>query len=76
MCDIRGRWTPVNPDCRGYADLFQCSICGCNVHLGTFEKDCDYYYCPWCGNVIDDTMEVVDNANDKGERSKWITTLE
>lgn len=40
---------PVEPDCRSYTDRFECTGCGCIVHIGTYEKECDYEFCPYCG---------------------------
>lgn len=57
-----GRWIPVKPDSRGYTDEFDCSVCGGSVHLGFYAKECDYIYCPWCGNFMEDTDEVSGNA--------------
>lgn len=45
----RVRLNPVEPDCRGYTDRFECTGCGCIVHIGTYEKECDYDFCPYCG---------------------------
>lgn len=55
-----GVWSRVNADSRGYADIFKCSNCGSYVHLGTFEKECDYPYCPWCRAEMVDSIEESD----------------
>ena len=45
----RVRLIPVEPDCRSYTDRFECTGCGCIVHIGTYEQECDYEFCPYCG---------------------------
>ena len=47
-------WIPVEPDKRGYTNLFECPNCGSFVNIGTYYKECDYDYCPYCGSYIED----------------------
>lgn len=48
-----GRWIPFMPDCRGYTEEFECSLCKNMTYLHCCEKDCDYEYCPNCGSKMD-----------------------
>lgn len=48
-----GRWIPFMPDCRGYTEEFECSLCNNMTYLHYCEKDCDYEYCPNCGAKMD-----------------------
>lgn len=45
---------PQNEDSRGYADIFKCTYCGCNVvksyHIRVAQFD--YNYCPYCGRPV------------------------
>ena len=40
-------------DCRGYTDLFICGKCGTYIHTPLLTKNCEYNYCPWCGNRLE-----------------------
>lgn len=51
-------WIPVEPDTRGYTNQFECPHCGSFVHLGAYEKECDYDYCPYCGSYVEDGEQV------------------
>lgn len=42
-------WNPINPDRRMTANAFECNKCKRNVYFGTYQRECDYDYCPWCG---------------------------
>lgn len=44
----KGKWIPMNPDCRGYSDYFKCSICGAYIYPRSAEKELDYNGCPYC----------------------------
>ena len=46
------RLVPVDADCRGYTDLFECIACGAVSHIGCAEKVCDSEFCPYCGKPI------------------------
>ena len=48
----RGRCIPFMPDCRGYTEEFECSLCKNMTYLHYCEKDCDYEYCPHCGKKM------------------------
>lgn len=48
-----GRWIPFMPDCRGYTEEFECSLCKNMTYLHCCEKYCDYEYCPNCGEKMD-----------------------
>lgn len=43
------RFIPVNPESRGYANLYQCEHCGCWIPAGYYMRVLDYNFCPWCG---------------------------
>ena len=40
-------------DCRGYTDLFICGKCGTYIQTPLLTKNCEYNYCPWCGNRLE-----------------------
>ena len=42
-------WNPVNPDRGMNANAFECNKCKRLVHFGSFVRECDYDFCPWCG---------------------------
>ena len=45
---------PLNPDNRGYTDIFKCDKCG--AYINTPYNNCiDYRYCPYCGEKVGDT---------------------
>ena len=59
MDDRQGLWVAYMPDIRGYTDEFMCSNCGAIISIGTYEKECNYSYCPCCGcDMIDNAGEV------------------
>lgn len=39
---------PINQDCRGYTDQYECIKCKAYIYLPCLEKQCDYNYCPYC----------------------------
>jgi len=43
-----GKWVAVNPDERGFADIFACSCCEKRVYLAFYDRECDYDFCPRC----------------------------
>ena len=45
----QAKWIKVDPESRGYAEIYQCSNCLTNVQLSYWDKECDYGYCPNCG---------------------------
>lgn len=42
-------WNPVDPDRRGYSNVFECNECGGRVYYTYWVEECDYNFCPWCG---------------------------
>lgn len=58
---VDSHWFRVNPD-RGRSDVYQCANCGCRVHLGTFDTDCDYDYCPTCAAVMSMPTEDMNDS--------------
>ena len=44
----------VDPDSRGYALGFKCSRCGAISCMYIPMKECDYEYCPYCGEKVDE----------------------
>lgn len=42
-------WDPVDPDRRGYSNVFECNECGGRVYYTYWVEECDYNFCPWCG---------------------------
>lgn len=49
---LKVRMLPVNPDVRGYTNLFECSKCHGVAHLGEYTKEYEYDYCPNCGKEV------------------------
>lgn len=47
----------VDPDSRGYAFGFMCSRCDAISWMYIPMKECDYEYCPYCGEKADDEHE-------------------
>lgn len=48
-----GKWTPVEPDSRGFTFRFTCSVCGGYTTYYEDANGCDYDYCPNCGAKMD-----------------------
>ncbi len=46
-------WVAFMPDLRGYTNEFMCSNCGAITTMGSYAKECDYTYCPYCGVEMD-----------------------
>lgn len=56
------RMIPIKPDTRGYTDKFECSECKYVFYFGYFDTDCDYNYCPYCGEpVVDEDQNEKEN---------------
>ena len=53
MEEKHGYFKPMNTDCRGYTDQFECSCCRTYVYVSFVTKECDYNYCPNCGAIMD-----------------------
>jgi len=44
-----GSWKPVNPDCRGYTEQFECTNCGRIINTSySMKRFDDYDHCPFC----------------------------
>lgn len=43
---------PVDPDCRGYTNCFECTNCKSLIYTYTFQTDIDYNCCPYCMAVV------------------------
>lgn len=43
-----GQWIPVNPDSRGYTEIFECSCCKERIYRDHCMKRNDYPNCPYC----------------------------
>ena len=48
-----GKWTPVEPDTRGFTFKFTCSVCGGYTTYYEDANGCDYDFCPNCGAKMD-----------------------
>lgn len=49
------RMIPLEPDCRGYTDVFICTNCHQHIHLGLIQKEYSGSFCLECGaEVMDD----------------------
>ena len=45
---------PLEPDCRGYTDVFICTNCHQHIHLGLIRKEYSGNYCLECGAEVED----------------------
>lgn len=43
------RMIPLEPDCRGYTDVFICTHCHQHIHLGFIRKEYSGNFCIECG---------------------------
>ena len=50
----RCKMIPLEPDCRGYADVFICTNCHQHIHLGFIRKEYSGNYCLECGAEVED----------------------
>lgn len=49
-----GLWKPMNGDFeRAYTNQFLCTVCKRYTYLHTFQRECEYDYCPYCGAKMD-----------------------
>lgn len=48
------RMIPLEPDCRGYTDVFICTNCHQHIHLGFIKKEYSGSYCLECGAEVKD----------------------
>lgn len=58
---------PLEPDCRGYTDVFICTNCHHHIHLGFIRKEYSGSYCLECGAKVKDgdTDNNVRNLTDE-----------
>lgn len=50
----RCRMIPLEPDCRGWTDVFICTNCHQHIHLGLIRKEYSGSYCLECGAEVKD----------------------
>ena len=64
------RMIPLEPDCRGYTDVFICINCHQHIHLGFIRKEYSGSYCLECGAKVRDgnTEGKVNELNIKVNR--------
>lgn len=48
------RMIPLEPDCRGYTDMFICTNCHQHIHLGFIQKEYSGSFCLECGAEVKD----------------------
>jgi hypothetical protein len=48
------RMIPLEPDCRGYTDVFICTNCHQHIHLGFIRQEYSGSYCLECGAEVKD----------------------
>lgn len=53
----RCRMIPLEPDCRGYTDVFICTNCHQHIHLGFIRKEYSGSFCLECGAKVMDGDE-------------------
>lgn len=51
------RMIPLEPDCRGYTDVFICMNCHQHIHLGFIRKEYSGSFCLECGAKVMDGDE-------------------
>lgn len=44
----QGEWILIEPDCRGYTEIFECSCCKERIYRDHCMKRNDYPNCPYC----------------------------
>lgn len=47
------RMIPLEPDCRGYTDVFICTHCHQHIHLGFIRKEYRGNFCIECGADVE-----------------------
>lgn len=57
----RGKWIKINPETRGYAEFYRCSVCLYNIQLPYWDNECDFDYCPNCGARMEAGNEQTTN---------------
>lgn len=48
------RMIPLEPDCRGYTDVFICTNCHQHIHLGFIRQEYSGSFCLECGAEVTD----------------------
>jgi hypothetical protein len=48
------RMIPLEPDCRGYTDVFICTNCHQHIHLGFIRQEYSGSFCLECGAEVMD----------------------
>lgn len=46
------RFLPVEPDEKGYTNIFKCSCCKRKVAVTPPKRTLDYEYCPYCKREV------------------------
>lgn len=52
---------PVDPDNRGYTNVFECNNCHSLITTYDYPRMLDYSYCPYCGMKDDMKTECEEN---------------
>ena len=55
------RMIPLEPDCRGYTDVFICTNCHQHIHLGFIRKEYSGSFCLECGAEVKDGERIENN---------------
>lgn len=50
--DAMPHMMPIDPDCRGLTDMWECPFCGTRIHLGSATKKYEYDFCANCGHSV------------------------
>lgn len=50
----RCRMIPIEPDLRGYTNLFACTNCHTYIHYGRYKKEYEDNYCSNCGAEVEE----------------------
>lgn len=54
---------PLEPDCRGYTDVFICTNCHQHIHLGFIRKEYSGSYCIECGAEVIDENSISERCS-------------
>ena len=56
---------PVDPDNRGYTDVFECNNCHSLITTYDYPRMLDYNYCPYCGMECEENEKNMERKADE-----------
>lgn len=51
---------PVDPDKRGYTNVFECNNCHSLITTYDYPRMLDYSYCPYCGTECEENEKIME----------------